>query len=525
MPIDVNLLRAYKGFDPEVVRKSENKRRAPPANVDEAIRLDAEWVAANKTVELINKERNRIDDEVKASANKKPTDEQRAKSKELAGKKKGLDEQLDLLAEQRDAAILKIGNVLHESVPDAAREEDLEVCVTSYGDFKVVPDVISHHQALWMIGGYEPERGAAIAGHRGYYLTGPGVLLNQALISYAIGFLTARKHTPVMPPYFMTKHAMAKVSQLSDFDESLYHVGAVHRGGDEKDDDDKYLIATSEQPLCCLNMDTNVKPTELPIKYCGFSTCFRKEAGKFGVDTLGIFRVHQFDKVEQFVIVAPDETVSYAMLEEMRANSEDFLKSLELPFKTINVVSGELNLAAAKKYDINAWFPSLQKHKELVSASNCTDFQSRATNTYVTVTQPDGTTKRCFAHMLNATLCALTRTICCILENHQGVKTVDGKEARGVHVPKVLLPYMAGVDFLPFVREPRADAQPSKETKANARKQSVPAKKEPARRASFKVAGNEFPTAVAALASKEFRSVEEYVAFVNQPPVRKDEPA
>jgi seryl-tRNA synthetase len=293
MPVDVNLLRTHKGGDPELVRASERKRRSPAQVVDDAMDMDRKWVVAQKTVDDCNKvrpppheagltlacvlqERNRLDAEINSSAAKKPTEEQRAKSKELGARKKLLEEELVKLAELRDAAILKIGNVLHGSAPDAAREEDLEVCVTSWGEFASDPDVVPHHQALWMIGGYEPEKGSAIAGHRGYYLTGPGVMLNQALISYALGFLVQRQHTPVMPPYFMTKHAMSKVSQLSDFDESLYHVGSIHRGGDQNEDDDKYLIATSEQPLCCLNLETQINPRDLPIKYAGFSTCFRK---------------------------------------------------------------------------------------------------------------------------------------------------------------------------------------------------------------------------------------------------------
>jgi hypothetical protein len=251
----------------------------------------------------------------------------------------------------------------------------------------------------------------------------------------------------------------------------LYHVGEIHRGGESAEADEGYfLIATSEQPLCCFHQNENVAELGLPLKYAGYSPCFRKEAGKFGVDTWGIFRVHQFDKVEQFVVAEPDEAVSYALLEQLRTNAEDFLKSLNLPFKTINVVAGELNLAAAKKYDINAWFPSLQTHKELVSASNCTDYQSRATETYITKNN-----EKQHVHLLNATLCALTRTICCIVENHQGTREVTGadgetKTERGVHIPEVLKPYMAGVTFLPFIREPRDFSQQKAATKTEARK-------------------------------------------------------
>jgi seryl-tRNA synthetase len=445
-----------KGGDPEKVRDSERKRFAPPQNFEELLRIDREWAKLRGELDLLNKQVNLLNDEIKQNPDKRPTEQQKQRSKEFKLQVKDLESREEATAKAREIALLKIGNVLHPSVPVFAKEEDGEECVTSFGEFTTPADIIHHHQALWMLGGYEPDKGAAAAGNRGYYLRGPGMLLNQALIQYALKFLIERKFEPVQPPYFMTKNAMSKVSQLSDFDESLYHVGEMHRGGaggDEKNEggggDDKYLIATSEQPLCCLHMDEILLASSLPIKYAGFSSCFRKEAGKFGVDTWGIFRVHQFDKVEQFVITVPDEKISYTMLEEMRNNAEEFLKSLGLPFKTINVVSGELNLAAAKKYDINAWFPSLKQHKELVSASNCTDYQSRATNT---VTVVDNVRKP--VHLLNATLCALTRTICCIIENYQGVKEIDGRQVRGVHVPKVLIPFIhGGHDFFPFIRE------------------------------------------------------------------------
>jgi seryl-tRNA synthetase len=558
MPIDVNLLRAYKGGDPDKVRASEAKRRNKPDTVDEVIRLDREWVESLQKLELCSKEKNKIDAEVKASKSKRPTEDQRARSKELTIQRKQLEEAVELAATRREEAISKIGNVLHPSVPDYAEEKDFEDCVTSWGDFVSPEGIIPHHQALWMLGAYEPEKGSAVAGHRGYYLRGPGVLLNQALINYALSFLVQRGFEPVQPPYFMTKSCMAKVSQLSDFEESLYHVGEVHRGtvaNPEMSEEGYFLIATSEQPLCCFHQNENLSEMTLPIKYAGYSPCFRKEAGKFGVDTWGIFRVHQFDKVEQFVVTEPDEEVSYAQLEVLRTNAEDFLKSLNLPFKTINVVSGELNLAAAKKYDINAWFPSLNTHKELVSASNCTDYQSRATDTYVLKSN-----EKAPVHLLNATLCALTRTMCCIAENHQGVRETVGpdgetKTERGVHIPDVLKPYMSGVTFLPFIRGPRDFSQQKPATKTAARQNGEAVQKEkkkaeknaeateeavvkpsepapitqkasvqepaaetarsPRKSSVYKVAGDTYETFVVELAGKTFDSVQSYVAYLN----------
>merc|ERR1719410_1056092 len=189
-----------------------------------------------------------------------------------------------------------------------------------------------------------------------------------------------------------------------------------------------------------------LKRDELPKKYAGLSTCFRKEAGSTGKDCWGIFRVHQFEKVEQFVYCAPEK--SYEMHEEMRKIAEEFYKSLELPYRVVAIVSGELNNAAAKKYDLEAWFPTLGRFRELVSASNCLDYQARAMMTRYgeTAAKGPGNTKQTeYCHMLNATLCATSRTICCILENYQ--------EENGIRVPKVLQPYMGGQEFIEFVRD------------------------------------------------------------------------
>eukprot|EP00494_Astrolonche_serrata_P033250 UN33519 len=253
-----------------------------------------------------------------------------------------------------------------------------------------------------MIGGYEPTRGVKVASHRAYFLTGPAVRLNLALQQYGLDYLRKRdKYKEVYPPFFMKRDVMARTAQLSEFDEALYHVS----GGDDNEDKDKYLIATSEQPISAMHMDDWMQDADLPIKYAGISTCFRKEAGAHGKDAWGIFRVHQFEKIEQFVICKPDE--SWEALEDMKDVAADFYKSLGLPYEIVTIVTGELNNAAAKKYDLEGWFPTLGTYRELVSASNCTDYQSRAMN----VRYGQKKQNLC-VHMLNATLCATTRTIC-----------------------------------------------------------------------------------------------------------------
>ena len=210
--------------------------------------------------------------------------------------------------------------------------------------------------------------GTKVVGHRGYYLTNDGIDLNQALISYGLDFLRKKGYKKVQPPFMMNKEMMGKTAQLDQFDEELYKVIAA--------EDEKYLIATSEQPISAFHSDEwfDSPETQLPIRYAGYSTCFRKEAGSAGRDMWGIFRVHQFEKVEQFCITEPDK--SWPMLDAMLANSEDFYQSLGLPYRVVAIVSGALNLAAAQKYDLEAWFPFQGAYKELVSCSNCTDYRA-----------------------------------------------------------------------------------------------------------------------------------------------------
>jgi len=293
-----------------------------------------------------------------------------------------------------------------------------------------------------MIGGYEPEIGAQVAGHRGYYLTNWGVMLNQALIQYGLRFLHKKGYTQVQTPYFMKQSTMKKVAALAEFNEALYKVTGA------EEDEPYYLIATSEQPICAMNMGKTFVEKELPIKYAGVSTCFRKEAGSHGRDAWGIFRVHQFEKIEQFVLSSPEK--SWEIMEQMIKISEEFYQSLELAYHVVTIVSGDLNNAASKKYDLEAWFPTLACYRELVSCSNCTDYQARRLDIkYGTAKTPDGAPR--YVHMLNSTLCATERALCCILENYQCEK--------GIRVPEVLKPYLQFAlddledpNVIPFVR-------------------------------------------------------------------------
>lgn len=258
----------------------------------------------------------------------------------------------------------------------------------------------------------------------------------------------------------MNKEVMAETAQLEEFDEALYKV----TGGSE--DSEKYLIATSEQPISAFHRKEWMEPESLPIRYAGISTCFRKEAGSHGRDAWGIFRIHQFEKVEQFVITSPEE--SWKMHDEMMDTAQEFYKQLGLPFRVVKIVSGELNNAAAKKLDLEAWFPTLGVFRELVSGSNCTDYQSRAMEIRFGQKKM-GEREKKYVHMLNATLTATERTMCCLLEVHQ--------TAEGINIPECLQPYMDGKTFIPFTKPKPVASQRKKGKKSKDKVKEAPAPK------------------------------------------------
>ncbi|GAF68999.1 unnamed protein product, partial [marine sediment metagenome] len=303
----------------------------------------------------------------------------------------------------------RLGNIVDPSVPISNDEANNRV-EREYGPKHPENGKLHHSDVMWRLGAYNTDAGSVVAGQRGYFLTGPGLIINMALSQYGIDFLRKKGYEPVGTPYFMDQSVMAKTAQLSDYDDQLYKVTLNGHG------EDKYLIATSEQPLSAMFISGTNSPTfldtnKVPIRMAGYSTCFRKEAGS-GADLRGLFRVHQFEKVEQFCVVAPEK--SQEEHEKMLAIAEEFYQSLGLSYRVVNIVSGKLNNAAAKKYDLEAWFMHDHMYKELVSCSNCTDYQSRKLNIKYGYNTND--TKAPFVHMLNCTLVATERTMCCLME-------------------------------------------------------------------------------------------------------------
>lgn len=446
--LDINFFIEEKGGNPNLIKESQKARGASVELVDEIIADYKDWVKTRFDLDEINKKLNKLQKEIGLKfKNKEDASELLTQKEELTKEKKEFTDK----EQAQDAAlknkVFQIGNIVHPSVVVSNDEENNELVrtwkpenVDEVGPVATAtgaPAALSHHEILLRLDGYDPERGVKISGHRGYFLRNYGVFLNQALISYGLSFLAKKGYVPLQAPVMMNKEIMAKTAQLSEFDEELYKV--------LDGDDEKYLIATSEQPISAYHSgEWFEKPQEqLPIRYAGYSQCFRREAGAHGKDAWGIFRVHAFDKVEQFVLTEPEK--SWEEFDNMIANSEEFYKSLNLPYRIVGIVSGELNNAAAKKYDLEAWFPYQKEYKELVSCSNCTDYQSRNLEIRCGIKKMGDREKK-YVHCLNSTLSATERALCCILENHQ---TEDG-----LVVPEVLRKYIPGEpEFLPFVKE------------------------------------------------------------------------
>ena len=327
--------------------------------------------------------------------------------------------------EERDNLIAELGNKLNSKcIVNDDEENNGLIYDVEFKHDKLPEKPLDHIDLLEKLGFVDIENGIKVAANRGYFLTGFGVRLNQAIINYGLDFLEKRGYKLMETPHFVTGELMSKIVQLSDFKEMMYKI----------DGEDKYLIATSEQPLTALFNGKVLHDQQLPIKLAGLSSCYRKETGSCGRHVNGIYRVHQFQKVEQFCVTEPEK--SWEMFDEMIGVSKEFYESLKLSFRIVNIVSGALNNAAAMKYDLEAWFPGSKTWCELVSCSNVLDYFSKRLGLKGA--------KQEHLHMLNSTLCANTRTICALVETYQ---TNDG-----FIVPDVLRPYLGNKDFIPFVK-------------------------------------------------------------------------
>ena len=424
--IDIRLVREK----PEVVRKSLEKRGEYEKLkvLDEVIELDAEWRRLTSEVEKLRYRRNVLTQKI-ASLRKRgeKVDDLLNEAKALPAKIKGLEEKVREYKSRIRRLLLEIPNIIHESVP-IGEDESENVTVRVWGSKPEFEFPVRDHTEIALnLGIVELERAAKIAGSRFFYLKGKGVLLELALIRLALDHLVSKGWEPIEPPYMMRREPYEGVTDLGDFEEMLYKI----------EGEDLYLIATSEHPLAAMFMNEVLYESDLPLRFVGVSPCFRKEAGAHGKDTKGIFRTHQFNKVEQFVFCKPED--SWRMHEELIRNAEEIYRKLELPYRVVNVCSGELGAVAAKKYDLEVWMPAQRRYREVVSCSNCTDYQARSLN--IKYREGEGKPPKGFVHTLNSTALATGRTIVAILENYQ---ERDGS----VTVPKALRPYMGGLEVI-----------------------------------------------------------------------------
>ena len=418
--IDIKFLRE----NPDAVRASQKGRGEDVGVVDQVLASDELKRAAITEFEQLRAEQNLLSKSVGAAKG----DEKAAllaNSKELADKVKAADAKRAEIEAQANSLAMVISNILDPDAPIGG-EEDFVVIehVGTPRDFAAAGFEPKDHVELGkLLGAIDTERGAKVSGSRSYYLTGVGALLEFALVNYAISSATKAGFIPVIPPVLVKPAAMGGTGFLGQAAENVYHL--------EKDD--YYLVGTSEVPLAAFHMDEILDGAKLPLRYAGYSSCFRREAGSYGKDTRGIIRVHQFDKVEMFSFCKPEE----AKEEHKRLLQweKDFLNSMEIPYRVIDVASGDLGSSANRKFDIEAWIPTQSAYREVTSTSNCTEFQARRLN--IRYKDSDGTKA---VATLNGTLVAIPRMIVAILENHQNA---DGT----VNVPAALQPFLGMTRF------------------------------------------------------------------------------
>jgi seryl-tRNA synthetase len=422
--LDIKQIRENPGTvrDNLAKRKDEEKLDL----LERVISMDKEWRQVVEEANKLKHERNVVSksiSELKREGKDATAELQRAS--ELPKDLEKLEEKRKELEASVRNGLMRLPNILHESVPVGADDSD-NLEVSKWGDISAKDfEPKSHGELLESLGMADFERARKVAGAGFLYMMGPLVQLDQALINFALNLLIDRGYTPVEPPFMIRREPYEGVTDLEDFESVMYKI----------EDEDLYLIATSEHPIAAMYQGEIIDEDKLPLRYAGFSTNFRREIGSRGVDTRGLFRMHQFNKVEQFIFSTPED--SWTHHEELLKNAEDLHQMLGIPYRVVNDCTGDIGTVAAKKYDIEAWSPRQKKYVEVVSCSNCTDYQARRLRIRVGKV---GGEKRVL-HTLNSTALATSRTLVAILENNQ---TADGF----VTVPEALRPYMQGMEVI-----------------------------------------------------------------------------
>ncbi len=407
----------------DLVRSSQKARGESVALVDDVLAADERRRGAIVEFEALRAEQNTLSKSVGAAKGEEKA-QILEKAKSLAAKVKEAESKKSLTEEAFRELALGLSNVVDSRAP-----------IGGEADFKVIEEVGTprkfdfepkdHVELGKILGAIDVERGAKVSGARFYYLTGVGALLELALVNYAITMAAKAGFIPVIPPVLVKPAAMEGTGFLGQAAENVFHLK----------EDDFYLVGTSEVPLAAYHMDEILNGADLPLRYAGYSPCFRREAGSYGKDTRGIIRVHQFEKVEMFSFCAPEDAP--AEHQRLLEWEKSLLNAMEIPYRVIDVATGDLGSSANRKFDCEAWIPTQQAYREVTSTSNCSDFQARRLN--VRVRTDNGTTP---VATLNGTLVAVPRMIVSILENHQ---QSDGS----VTVPKALQPFLGMDRFLP----------------------------------------------------------------------------
>jgi len=421
--LDMSMFREHA----DVLRADHDKREMPHDNIDEVIRLDEEWRQARYDVDQLRKKRNeaaRGIAEAKKSGDSAAADAILAEVASLGQEIDALSEKVDSCLAERDAIRMRVPNILHDSVP-VGEDDQKNTLHSLHGDKTELGfEARNHNDLIEMNNWVDLARGAKVTGSRFYFLQGDLARLEMALQSYSANFLLERGYTLVQPPLMMNREAYEGVTDLGDFETVMYGI----------EPDKYYLIATSEHPLTAMRMDEIIEPAELPIKLVGVSSCFRREVGAHGLSDRGIWRVHQFTKIEQIVICKPDD--SWEHHEELLTNAVELWDSLGLHYRVVNICTGDMGTVASKKYDLEAWLPGANAYKEVVSCSNCTDYQANRLRMRYRTAEGNSA-----VHTLNSTAVATSRALVAIMEQYQNE---DGT----VRVPDVLIPHMGGQSIL-----------------------------------------------------------------------------
>jgi seryl-tRNA synthetase len=425
--LDIKLIRE----NPEVVRQNLIKRGDSEKLelLDRLIHYDKKWREYTTQLNELRRKRNELTIKIanlkkRGESSEKEIEEAKKMDNEITAMEK---ETTDLRGKIRDI-LMVLPNILHESVP-VGKDENDNVPIRTWGEPPKFDFPVKDHIDLGLgLDIMDVERAGKVAGARFFYLKREGVLLDMALMNFALNEMLNRGYTPIEPPFLMRRRPYEGVVALTDFEEMLYKI----------EGEDLYLIATSEHPMAAMYMNEVLNAEQLPIKLVGISANFRKEAGAHGKDTRGIFRTHQFNKVEQFIFCKPED--SWKLHEELIRNAEELIQKLELPYRIVNVCTGDIGTVAAKKYDLEVWMPAQNAYREAISCSNCTDYQARRLN--IRYREKEGAPPKGFVHTLNSTAIATGRTMVAILENYQ-------QDDGSVVIPKVLRPYMSGIEKIP----------------------------------------------------------------------------